>query len=314
MASILSALPHEVLDRIFSFLSEDKYGVRTCRLVCHSFKLLSSPYLITRVVFARRLKTIARLSEVVEHDYFHKYVTELIYDASSYEKYLATEWEIYVGRCANALQELTDEEWAQRQLEDQSIWSHIEESAETQPIPMQPADSAQDGNLRGGWLRDEREEEISSEDLSRSEDEDDAESEETGSSSEEEGGALRYYGQAYILGCHRSFPDYHRLYIAQRQIDHKGVADQIVARAFLRLKRLKSIVFTDWRGLAKRPESYDDCARRLFGNTLAPGLMPCGMDSTTTKLTAHMQQSTTGSAGGSPHDWCDRSIPQPLYA
>ena len=95
MASNIHILSNELFDRIFSFLSEDKQAIGACRLACRLFKDLSSPYLIARVVFARRLKTIARLNEIVEHDYFHKYVTELICDVSYYYEHRTTDWDTY---------------------------------------------------------------------------------------------------------------------------------------------------------------------------------------------------------------------------
>jgi hypothetical protein len=127
MASNILTLSNEMLDRIFSFLSEDKQAIGACRIACRLFKELSSPYLIIRVVFARRLKTIARLNEIVEHDYFHRHVTELICDVSYYCENRATDWDTYYRECLNAPQLLRDAEWAQRKLEEQTIWSEIEQ-------------------------------------------------------------------------------------------------------------------------------------------------------------------------------------------
>ena len=294
MASDIHILSNEMFDRIFSFLSDDKQAIGACRLACRSFKELSSPYLITRVVFARRLKTIARLNEIVEHDYFHKYVTELICDVSYYCERRATDWDTYCQECLNAPQLLRDAEWTQRKLEEQTIWSEIEQlrddRADTTSARVRSPSCDRDGEHDGVWSRDEIREEIIDDDLSEMVDDDelcemvngddlfdieddDYRSEGSGSSSEHEDGALRYYDVAFNLGCHKSFPDYHRLYAAERQINRKGVTEQVVRRALSRLKRLKSIVITDWRALARSDESYCDCAHRLFGNTLAPSLM-----------------------------------------
>jgi hypothetical protein len=104
------------------------------------------------------------------------------------------------------------------------------------------------------WRRDEIGEEVSHDDLFEIEDNDDLlfESEDDDDSSEEsrslskyEDGALRYYDVAYNLGCHKSFPDYYRLYVAERRINRKGATEQIVGRALSRLKKLRSIVITD---------------------------------------------------------------------
>ena len=74
---------------------------------------------------------------------------------------------------------------------------------------------------------------------------DDYRSEGFESLSEYKGVALRYYDMAYNLSYYKGFPDYHRLYAAERQINRKGVIEQILRRALSRLKRVKSIVITD---------------------------------------------------------------------
>ena len=72
-----------------------------------------------------------------------------------------------------------------------------------------------DGEHDGVWGRDEIGEEFGVGDLFESEEGDDS-SEEFGSSGEYENGALYYYDVAYNLGCHKSFPDYHGLYVTER--------------------------------------------------------------------------------------------------
>lgn len=295
MTSFISALSSELLDRIFAFLSEDKQAIAACRLVCRLFKDSSSQYLITRVVFARRLKTIARLNEIVAHEYFHKYVKELVCDLSYYCENRATDWDTYVQACFNAPQQLQDPEWMQRKLEDRTIWSEIEQLVDnsgeaTNSAYTRPSNCDRDKEPEGAWARDEGGEQPSDNDLSETVDDDilveidyddkdedddsddDVFSEWSRSPSFFEDGALRYYDRAYNLGCHKSFPDYHRLYIAERQINRKNAAERIVGRALSRLTRLNSVVVTDWRSFASPDESYSDCARRLFGNTLAPNL------------------------------------------
>ena len=94
------------------------------------------------------------------------------------------------------------------------------------------------------WHCDQTGEDVSDNDLFGSDDDDNT-SDGSGSSNEYEDSALRYYNVAYNLGYHKSFPDYYRLYAAERGMQRKGTTEQIVGRALSRLKRLKSIVITD---------------------------------------------------------------------
>ena len=100
MASITAKLPPELLSRIFSLLARERQDIRACRLVSTAFRDLSSPFLITSVVFATRFATLDRLLEILEHSYFHKYVTDLIYDASVYERDLAVNYQGYRHLCS----------------------------------------------------------------------------------------------------------------------------------------------------------------------------------------------------------------------
>ncbi|KAK4500733.1 hypothetical protein PRZ48_008923 [Zasmidium cellare] len=119
MAHMLG-LPAELNTRIFSFL-DDRRDVARCRLVCWTFHKLSSPFLITRVVFALRLDTIAKLREVVNHPYFSKYVDTLFYDASRYMSDSAHDWYRYVGECQMSPRNLVDEEWMRRERENREV-------------------------------------------------------------------------------------------------------------------------------------------------------------------------------------------------
>ena len=57
-------LPPERLARIFSLT--DQADINECRLVCRKFKELGSPYLITRVVSAKRLKDISGTQRYIQ--------------------------------------------------------------------------------------------------------------------------------------------------------------------------------------------------------------------------------------------------------
>ncbi|KAK5131136.1 hypothetical protein LTR08_001284 [Meristemomyces frigidus] len=105
MTSITDTLPPELLARVFSYLSGSCNDIATCRLVCYAFRELSSPFLITQVVFATRHKTIKKLREVAEHPYFRRYVTNLVWDASFFSPSIALDWERYSAECAESLDE-----------------------------------------------------------------------------------------------------------------------------------------------------------------------------------------------------------------
>lgn len=118
MPHMLDVVPAELVARIFSFLESDRRDVSRCRLVCKTFHELSSPFLITKVVFALRLDTITRMREVVEHAYFSKYVHTLVYDAS---KYRSLDWGSYARRCIDAPRELIDQTWIKRKQDDHEL-------------------------------------------------------------------------------------------------------------------------------------------------------------------------------------------------
>ena len=94
-------LPAEVLNHIMSLLptTEPCHDIASCRLVCSQFRVISSPYLITRVVFAKRFREIEKLQWVVNHPYFSNTVTEFVYDVSTFEEVTAQTFSRYVFEC-----------------------------------------------------------------------------------------------------------------------------------------------------------------------------------------------------------------------
>jgi hypothetical protein len=87
MAPSWIVLPPELLSRIFAFVSYDRphVDIANIRLAFRQFHDLSSPFLLTTVVIADRLDTLQKLSEVLDHPYFSKHITRLVWDASFYE-------------------------------------------------------------------------------------------------------------------------------------------------------------------------------------------------------------------------------------
>lgn len=236
MVSPVSVLPRELQERVFCFLVNEKKAIENCRLTCSAFKEASSPFLITKVVFSKRLKAITRLQEVMEHPYFHKHITELVYDASWYDGGAAESWTEYVEACSRAPREFQNSLWAARLERDeaffQNIWRRVATLLATQDQGPFDADDAADA-----WFNNEEE------------------------------------VQAYRLGCHESFTDYHMLSRAEERIQYANLGRLIIGDAFVKLPKLKTVLITDWRGLVKEGESYSACASRLFGNTLAPEYM-----------------------------------------
>lgn len=135
------ALSPELLSHIFSFLPEDRLDIASCRLVSHTFKDLSSPFLIPSVVFANRLKTIEHLHEVIAHPYCSRYVRELLFDASSYKRELAQDRASYDRACYEALRCFYDDELMANYQEDSATWQRLGEYAGP---PLNPDDSDPD--------------------------------------------------------------------------------------------------------------------------------------------------------------------------
>lgn len=260
--SVIFDLPNEIFDRIFYILSEDRRDIGACRLVSRFFWQLSSPYLITQVVFARRFKTLAHLRQVVEHEYFHKYVTELLVDASNYEERIADNWYEYLEECMRAPQDFSDPEYARRILEEEEGWHEVVQLTQSQRFRGQAAAASNHENSQVNVVGDGVEEDDDDDDDDGYDDDDDDDDDDMFVTDEDP-----------LIDHHRSYPDYVRRYLAQGKIDRRDATLDIFCQLIRNLPRLKSVVLTDWRTLARWNESYADCARRLFGTTLAPAIL-----------------------------------------
>lgn len=236
--SMILELPPELLSHVFSLLSGTRANIASCRLVCNTFKELSSPFLITTVVFAKRIKVIKRVIELLDHPYFSRHVTELLYDASSYDQEIAYQWDDYVEACESGERVFHDEEWIARQKEDSESFRSLRAYGGSLEAMVGSNDG--DGDISVPYGDD---------------DDDNMES---------------YYHKVYRLGCHRGLPDYQALYRAQARIESGHVLYLLLARVFTDFPNLRRVVYGDFRLTAFPGESFDGCCRRLFGNTLQP--------------------------------------------
>ena len=75
-------------------------------------------------------------------------------------------------------------------------------------------------------------------------------------------------GDDLIAGTTEGLQEYtHRANLAS-QGERRGFRKRLLQKALDRLPNLQSVVLTDYRGLAKDGESYQELCRRLFGNVL----------------------------------------------
>ncbi|KAK4551228.1 hypothetical protein LTR86_011282 [Recurvomyces mirabilis] len=238
-ANILSALPPELLACIFSHLhAQSSTDIAACRLVNYAFNKHSSPFLLRRVIFARRREVIKKSC----HPFFHRHVTELVYDGSSYAEAAATDWNQYVEDCEYSPRDSEDAAWTAQQNRDRVAWRELSSfGMRNSVIPGSIDDSMKPGE----------------------------EGERVDSPNERAVPMLEFHN-AFRLGCYTSFANYAQRYTDQHYIRLEGVDTNILAAAFTMLPNLSSVVYTDYRGLARNGESFDACCRRQFGRTLEP--------------------------------------------
>lgn len=311
--SAILRLPPELLTRVFAYLGAvERSDVSAARLVCRSFHQLSSPFLITTVTFAKRLDTVKRLREVLEHPYFSKHVTTLIWDASRYEGRVADDWNEYVERCNRAPRPFFEDDWISTRAADDGMLRNLADIG--RPGPNSDFDEA--GGLSGGLARDaavsgasESEDESASsaalsdglEDSSEQSSDDEAlpipfdessSGEESDSDDDSNSDSVElmddedvlfdrdnmvtYQDRVYRMGCHRGLPDYYRLYVNADKMKGAGLPARILTLAIQRLPKLRHFSFTDYRSLAFAGESYHRLCKRLFGNTLEPTALGLG--------------------------------------
>lgn len=254
MAGTVLDLPAELLTRVFEYIGEHRPDVSSCRLVNRRFKELSSPFLITKVVLAKRLKEIAKLHEVACHPYFSRHVTGLIYDVSYFDPASAQIYDNYVDDCESiedsGVRRFLDEDWLRRARAESDFYASCidnrgEPSAEAAAAFFQRLESPLSENQAHALIDEASKDAI-----------------------------LATQGEtaniADRMGARQSFPIYKRYYFVHQSLQTAGKFEQIVRRSISKLPKLRHVHFTDYRELARPDESYMDLCTRLFGNVREP--------------------------------------------
>ena len=248
----LTDLPPELLDSIFSYLACNQQQIGHCRLVCRRFHHSSSPFYLATVVFAKRVKDVIKLLEVLDHPYFGKHVDTLVYDASCYVTGSdpspdAFHINQYVRLCkvSNKV-EIRDEVIQRREL---GRWSRLSEYVDQEIRSQIDLKWDSDDNLPTGHRRDGVAHDAQW--MGR-----------TGDSST--------FNSASDSSLNKSYARYTRLRRDELQMEHMRLPYHILREVFSRSHALRRIIFSDYRCLAREGESWDGFRRRLFGNVLEP--------------------------------------------
>ncbi|KAI5362278.1 Putative F-box domain-containing protein [Septoria linicola] len=136
-ANVLS-LPTELLDKVFTQLSEQRTDIAACRLVCRDFRDVSSPYLITTVTFSRRMDTLSKLFDILDHPYFSQHVTNLVWDASQWDEDMAFDLDEYNSNAHNSGRSYTDKTAKAEAKTWKALWSRICKHSQDEPDPSLP--------------------------------------------------------------------------------------------------------------------------------------------------------------------------------
>jgi hypothetical protein len=251
MAKSVTDLPPELLGRIFEYLGENRPDISSCRLACKQFKDLSSPFLITKIVLARRLSEIALAQEVAAHPYFSRHVTSLIYDVSYFDPYSAEIYENYVDDCESiedsGVRRFLDEDWYRRSMAEHNYHQFLRKN---KGKPCAEAAATYFWRLKTPLTEAEAWRMI------------DQDSSITPSE------ALANVGDR--MGARQSFPIYKRLQKYCEDLDTVYEYGHIIRETIRSLPKLRHVHFTDYRELARTGECYMDLCTRLFGNVREP--------------------------------------------
>lgn len=285
--SPLDRLPAEVITQTLEYVFAGRSRhAGSCRLVCQSLHNLSSPYLLRTVVVAQRLDALRKLREVVDHPYFSKHVTTLIWDASYYDAGRATEYNDYQLAFENAchLDRSRDIDYLLARQNDERLLAELRTQLDV--VSRTPRSSSGAGRLlqqnipatiggqQGFYRKTER-----SKDLLQS-----------GttnymtaiSNTKLLNDAYDYQDRNHMRGCHLGFADYARLWMNQGLIrgdlvnkncdSRRDLGREYFLEAVRKMPKLCHLAYSDYRELAYDDESYSQLCQRLFGDTVCPSL------------------------------------------
>lgn len=243
--SPIETLPPELLTRVFDFLSCDRphVDIANSRLVCRRFYALSSPFLIDTVVIADRQDTLDRLQEVLDHPYFSKHVTRLVWDASRYVHGPAEALPMYQRECEKS-------PWRSSTI---TAYCALHGKDVAELALLQDAVSV----VRPG----RRQHQAARAALAKFVD-------------DIEGGIDSGRRSKIKELFEIAFHEYRRRFNAQLEIVALNLASKALHAVFDKLPKLRHVFYTDFRALARSGESLRGLCDRLFGQILSPELMP----------------------------------------
>ena len=242
--SPLETLPPELLTRVFDFVSFDRshVDIANSRLVCRRFHALSSPFLIDTVVIADRQETLDKLQEVLDHPYFSKHVTRLVWDASRYDHRTAGALPMYQRECEkNPWRSSTITAYCALHGKDVAELALLQDAVSVERPGRRQHQAAREAlakfvdDIEGGT----------------------------------DFGPRSRTKELFEIAFH----DYQRRYHAQLDLRERRLSASCLSAALEKLPKLRHVFYTDFRALARRGESLRELCNRLFGQSLSPELL-----------------------------------------
>lgn len=231
-------LPAELTTQIleYAFAGRTRYA-GNCRLVCQSLYNMSSPYLLSTVVVAERMDALRKLRKVMDHSYFSRHVTIMIWDASYYDKSCATDYAVYCRALEDA-DHLDSSRDTDDPLDPQSDMMLLTELQKPKPA------------VTSTHNHDLLEYTLDSEDLS------------------DMNGC--HYG---FVDYYRGWKNQH-LIRGDGTFPKSRIGNDLGREYFLeavkKLPNLCHLSYSDYRALAYDDQSYTKLCQRLFGETVCP--------------------------------------------